>query len=126
MRNLAFAVLARISRGLPDDWQARYGYRPPLLKTFAQSDHFAGTSYRAANWTHVGQTQGRGKLDVHNVRATQEDIWTSGSTRSGTTSTADYAILGYSSPPADRMFTYHKRILSTPSPDCPLLRFRLV
>ena len=26
--------------------------------TFVQSDRFAGTSYRAANWTHVGQTQG--------------------------------------------------------------------
>ena len=25
----------------------------------------AGPRYRAANWIHVGQTQGRGKLDVH-------------------------------------------------------------
>ena len=54
VRNLASTVLARISRRLPDDWQARYGYRPLLLETFVQSDRFAGTSYRAANWTHVG------------------------------------------------------------------------
>ena len=66
----------RISRRLPDDWQARYGYRPLLLETFVQSDRFAGTSYRAANWTHVGQTQGRGKLDVHRTHALPtKDIW---------------------------------------------------
>ena len=69
-------MLARSSRRLPDDWQARYGYRPLLLETFVQSDRFAGTSYRAANWTHVGQTQGRGKLDVHRTHALpRKDIW---------------------------------------------------
>ena len=67
---------SRSSRRLPDDWQARYGYRPLLLETFVQSDRFAGTSYRAANWTHVGQTQGRGKLDVHRTHALPtKDIW---------------------------------------------------
>ena len=69
VRNLASTVLARSSRRLPDDWQARYGYRPLLLETFVQSDRFPGTSYRAANWIHVGQTQGRGKLDVHRTHA---------------------------------------------------------
>ena len=76
VRNLASTVLAHSSRRLPDDWQARYGYRPLLLETFVQSDRFAGTSYRAANWTHVGQTQGRGKLDVHRTHALpRKDIW---------------------------------------------------
>ena len=76
VRNLASTVLARSRRRLPDDWQARYGYRPLLLETFVQSDRFAGTSYRAANWTHVGQTQGRGKLDVHRTHALpRKDIW---------------------------------------------------
>ena len=76
VRNLASTVLARSSRRLPDDWQARYGYRPLLLETFVQSDRFAGTSYRAANWTHVGHTQGRGKLDVHRTHALPtKDIW---------------------------------------------------
>ena len=43
---------------------------------FVQSDRFPGTSYRAANWTHVGQTQGRGKLDVHKTYALpRKDIW---------------------------------------------------
>ena len=76
VRNLASTVLARSSRRLPDDWQARYGYRPLLLETFVQSDRFPGTSYRAANWIHVGQTQGRGKLDVHKTYALpRKDIW---------------------------------------------------
>ena len=49
---------------------------PLLLETFVQSDRFVGTSYRAANWIHVGQTQGRGKLDVHNQHALpKKDIW---------------------------------------------------
>ena len=76
VRNLASATLALISRRLPDDWQARYGYRPLLLETFVQSDRFLGTSYRAANWTHVGHTQGRGKLDVQRTHALpKKDIW---------------------------------------------------
>ena len=65
VKNLASWVLARSCRRLPEDWHSRYGYRPLLLETFVQSDRFVGTSYRAANWIHVGQTQGRGKLDVH-------------------------------------------------------------
>ena len=76
VRNLASAALAHISRRLPDDWLARYGYRPLLLETFVQSDRFVRTSYRAANWTHVGQTQCRGKLDVHRTHTLpRKDIW---------------------------------------------------
>ena len=76
VRNLASTVLAHSSRRLPDDWQARYGYRPLLLETFVQSDRFTGTSYRAANWTHVGQTQGRGKLDVHRTHSLpRKEVW---------------------------------------------------
>ena len=76
VRNLASTVLARSSRRLPDDWQTRYGYRPLLLETFVQSDRFAGTSYRAANWIHVGQTQGRGKLDVHRTHfLPRKEVW---------------------------------------------------
>ena len=76
VRNLASCVLARIAKRLPHDWQARYGYHPVLVETFVQSERFVGTSYRAANWTRVGQTQGRGKLDVHNQYALpKKDIW---------------------------------------------------
>ena len=64
-RNLASRILATAAKRLGHDWQSRYGYRPVLLETFVQCDRFPGTCYRAANWIHVGQTQGRGKLDRH-------------------------------------------------------------
>ena len=32
-----------------------------------ECDRFTGTSYRAANWIHLGRTQGRGKLDRHKL-----------------------------------------------------------
>jgi uncharacterized protein DUF4338 len=67
--HLASAILARITRRLPGDWRDTYGYAPVLAETFVESGRFAGTSYRAANWIHVGRTQGRGKLDRHHARA---------------------------------------------------------
>lgn len=63
--HLASHVLARLTRRLPADWQDAYNYRPVVVETFVERDRFAGTSYRAANWIHVGQTTGRGKLDRH-------------------------------------------------------------
>ena len=63
--NLASRILGGIARQLPQDWQERYSYKPVLLETFVEQKRFRGTCYRAANWAHVGQTQGRGKLDRH-------------------------------------------------------------
>src|ERR1700677_1863873 len=63
-KNLASRIVALVSRRLPDDWQARYAYRPALLETFVEKPRFTGTCYKAANWRHLGDTQGRGKLDV--------------------------------------------------------------
>jgi hypothetical protein len=67
-RNLASRLLALAAKRLPQDWQRRYGYQPVLLETFVDQERFHGTSYRAANWIEVGQTQGRGKLDSKNLR----------------------------------------------------------
>lgn len=64
--NLASRILAVVVKQLPGDWQKRYNYQPVLLETFVQKDRFKGTCYRAANWIHLGQTQGRGKLDQYN------------------------------------------------------------
>ena len=61
--NLASCVLAQVSRQLPNQWQARYGYRPVLLESFVEKDRFAGTCYKAANWRCLGLTKGRGKLE---------------------------------------------------------------
>jgi hypothetical protein len=60
--NLASHILSIAAKRLPDDWQKQYGYRPVLLETFVHKDRFKGTCYRAANWIHVGETTGRGKL----------------------------------------------------------------
>ena len=67
--NLASWLLGAITRRLPADWQARYGYAPVLAETFVETPRFDGASYRAANWTRVGHTQGRGKLDRRHQHA---------------------------------------------------------
>ena len=61
--HLASKVLGMATRRLASDWQQRYGYQPLLVETFVDSARFRGTSYRAANWLEVGQTQGRGRQD---------------------------------------------------------------
>lgn len=63
IRNLASSALALAARRLPADWEARYGVRPLLLETLVDPARFAGTCYRAANWTELGQTTGRGRQD---------------------------------------------------------------
>lgn len=60
---LASKILSLVARRLPEDWQRLFGYRPLLLETLVDSSRFRGTSYRAANWIHLGQTQGRGRMD---------------------------------------------------------------
>lgn len=65
-RNLASRILSCVAKQLPADWQTRYSYKPLLLETFVQKNRFKGTCYHAANWIHLGQTQGRGKLDRYN------------------------------------------------------------
>jgi len=62
-QNLASKILSLACKQIRDDWQARYNYSPVLLETFVEVDRFAGTCYKAANWTQVGITQGRGKLE---------------------------------------------------------------
>lgn len=61
--HLASKLLGMVARRLPADWERRYSYRPVLMETFVEKERFSGTSYRAANWLCVGETQGRGKLD---------------------------------------------------------------
>jgi len=74
--NLASKVLGLASRQLPQDWQHRYGFRPLLLETFVEKDRFTGTCYRAANWHHVGQTTGRGKLGPSGKQSVPiKDVW---------------------------------------------------
>jgi hypothetical protein len=61
--NLASRLLALAAKRIAADWQRLYAYRPLLLESFVDSERYAGTCYRAANWLLVGYTKGRGKLD---------------------------------------------------------------
>lgn len=61
--HLASHLLARLTRQLAADWQAKYGHPVHLVETFVDRQRFRGTCYRAANWTCVGQTQGRSRQD---------------------------------------------------------------
>jgi hypothetical protein len=63
-RNLASTILSLCARQLPVDWEQLYGYCPLLLETIVDAQ-FRGTSYRAANWLHLGVTTGRGRMDRH-------------------------------------------------------------
>ena len=75
-RNLASRLLAMAARRLADDWQHCYGYRPVLVETFVETPRFSATCYKAANWIYLGQTQGRGKLDVHRAaRLPKKSVW---------------------------------------------------
>lgn len=61
--NLASLVLGMVLRRVGIDFQAQYGYSPWLVESFVDTEHFLGTCYKAANWTAIGQTQGRGRQD---------------------------------------------------------------
>jgi hypothetical protein len=63
VQGLASKILALSARQMPRDWESRYGHRPLLLETLVDAERFRGTCYRAANWVHVGQTTGRGRMD---------------------------------------------------------------
>ena len=75
-KNLASKILGLTARQLPGDWQNRYGYRPLLLETFVEQGRFKGVCYQAANWVHVGQTKGRGKLGPAGKQSVPiKDLW---------------------------------------------------
>lgn len=61
--NLGSKVLGLAVAALRRDFAERYGYVPWLLETFVEADQHDGASLRAANWTCVGQTAGRGRQD---------------------------------------------------------------
>lgn len=63
IEHLASKVLAANTRALRRDWQAFYNSPVVLLETFVDTQRFAGTCYRAANWKCIGKTKGRGKYD---------------------------------------------------------------
>src|SRR5436309_3760661 len=61
--HLASHILSRAARQLRLDWRKRYGVEPVLLASLVVRDRSGGTWYRAATWSSVGLTQGRGRMD---------------------------------------------------------------
>ena len=59
--HLASHLLGRIAKRLSADWQTVYAHPIYFVETFIDPQRFAGTCYRAANWTVMGLTTGRGK-----------------------------------------------------------------
>jgi len=59
--HLASHILGRMVRMLSLDWQRVYAHPIYFVETFIDPQRFRGTCYRAANWTLLGHTTGRGK-----------------------------------------------------------------
>jgi hypothetical protein len=59
--HLASHLLGRMSRQLSDDWEQLYAHPIYFTETFVDPERNRGTCYRAANWTALGLTKGRGK-----------------------------------------------------------------
>ena len=68
VKNLASAILARVCRVVPRDWEQQYGVRPVLVETLVDTSRYRGTCYQAANWIHLGTTSGRGRQDRDHAR----------------------------------------------------------
>jgi hypothetical protein len=64
VRHLASHLLGRIARRISADWQALYRHPIHLLESFVDTERFRGTCYRAANWTCLGRSLGRGTKSI--------------------------------------------------------------
>ena len=74
--HLASHLLGRMGRRLALDWQQVYRQSIVLAETFVDTERFAGTCYRAANWLCVGPSQGRGRNDRnHQGGAPIKSVW---------------------------------------------------
>jgi len=62
--HLASHILGQMARRLSSDWQQLYDHPIYFLETFIDPERFKGTCYRAANWTFLGRTTGRGHKDL--------------------------------------------------------------
>ena len=61
--NLGSWILGQVVRRVSGDWERKYGHSVVLMETFVERERFRGTVYRAANWQHLGGTQGRSRQD---------------------------------------------------------------
>lgn len=62
IKNLASHILSRTLKMLQKDWPVLFGAAPFVVETFVDHDRYKGISYIAANWLHIGETKGYGKV----------------------------------------------------------------
>lgn len=67
VKHLASHILGLAMRTISDDWQRAYNHPVYYLESFVDTERFAGTCYKAANWKCLGQTTGRGIKDKKNI-----------------------------------------------------------
>jgi hypothetical protein len=63
IKSCASHILGRMAKVVSKDWQRIYNHPIYYLETFVDTERFAGTCYKAANWIYLGDTTGRGKND---------------------------------------------------------------
>ena len=73
--HLASHLLGTMVRRLSAEWERVYGHPVYFAETFVDPARFRGTCYRAANWTVLGRTTGRGKADAtHRANRSVKDV----------------------------------------------------
>ena len=76
VKGLASHILSLLSKQIVTDWEKRFSLRPVLIESFVDTTLYEGTCYRAANWIHLGETQGRGRMDRYSKKEkTIKSIW---------------------------------------------------
>ena len=73
--HLASHILGRIARRISADWQGLYHHPIHLLESFVDTERFKGTCYRAANWTCVGRSEGRGTKSKARAQTSIKELW---------------------------------------------------
>jgi len=61
VKYLASHILSKVVRVISGDWEDIYNHPVYYIETFVDTEKFAGTCYRAANWIYLGDTKGLGK-----------------------------------------------------------------
>ena len=73
--HLASHLLGRIARRIATDWRELYGHPVGLLESFVDTERFAGTCYRAANWQCVGRSSGLGTKSKPGASTSIKELW---------------------------------------------------
>lgn len=68
VKNLASTMLSLAVGRVRVDWPRRYGIEVLLAETLVDTARYSGHCYRAANWIHIGETTGRGRMDRGHLR----------------------------------------------------------